>query len=74
MEEFLSKQKDGRVGSAHQSNSKASFKTGTKVRHGTLGIGVVKGTEGSGDMEKVTVQFQTGIKKLMARFAGLEIL
>ena len=51
-----------------------AFKSGARVRHGTLGIGVVKGTEGSGDMEKVTVQFQTGIKKLMARFAGLEIL
>jgi DNA helicase-2/ATP-dependent DNA helicase PcrA len=51
-----------------------SFKTGAKVRHGTLGIGIIKGAEGSGDMEKVTVQFQTGIKKLMARFAGLEIL
>ncbi|MBM2838647.1 MAG: ATP-dependent helicase PcrA [Deltaproteobacteria bacterium] len=74
MEEFLSKQINGRVGSAHQSNSNASFKTGTQVRHGTLGIGVVKGTEGSGDMEKVTVQFQTGVKKLMARFAGLELL
>jgi DNA helicase-2/ATP-dependent DNA helicase PcrA len=54
--------------------SRTSFKVGAKVRHGTLGIGVVKGTEGSGDAEKVTVQFQSGVKKLMARFAGLEVL
>ncbi|MBI4745725.1 MAG: UvrD-helicase domain-containing protein [Deltaproteobacteria bacterium] len=52
----------------------SSFKTGARVRHGTLGVGVVKGTEGGGDMEKVTVQFQTGTKKLMARFAGLEVI
>jgi len=51
-----------------------SFKAGERVRHGALGIGIVKGTEGSGDMEKVTVQFQSGIKKLMAKFAGLEVL
>ncbi len=70
MEEFLKKQSQ----QLSPDGNAASFKTGARVRHGTLGIGIVKGTDGSGDMEKVTVQFQTGVKKLMARFAGLEIL
>ncbi len=70
MEEFLKKHSQ----QLSPDGNAASFKTGARVRHGTLGIGIVKGTDGSGDMEKVTVQFQTGVKKLMARFAGLEIL
>lgn len=54
-------------------NTQTSFKVGSRVRHSTLGTGIVKGTEGSGDMEKVTVQFPAGIKKLLAKVAGLEI-
>lgn len=67
MEEFLKRQSETGV-------SGASFKVGTKVRHNTLGIGVVKGTEGSGLAEKVTVQFQAGTKKLLTKVAGLEAL
>jgi len=73
MDEFLKRQTVV-SGQGSGAGNGTAFKSGARVRHGTLGIGVVKGTEGSGDMEKVTVQFQTGIKKLMARFAGLEIL
>ncbi|HLB05360.1 MAG TPA: DNA helicase PcrA [Thermodesulfobacteriota bacterium] len=67
MEEFLKRQSE-------TGGNGASFKVGTKVRHNTLGIGVVKGTEGSGLAEKVTVQFQAGIKKLLTKVAGLEAL
>ncbi len=67
MEEFLKSQSE-------TGGSGASFKVGTKVRHNTLGIGVVKGTEGSGLAEKVTVQFPAGIKKLLTKVAGLEAL
>ncbi|MDO8447148.1 MAG: UvrD-helicase domain-containing protein [Deltaproteobacteria bacterium] len=67
MEEFLKRQSE-------TGGNGASFKVGTKVRHSTLGIGVVKGTEGSGIAEKVTVQFQAGIKKLLTKVAGLEAL
>lgn len=70
MDDFLKKQSQ----QLSTGSNGGSFKTGAQVKHGTLGIGVVKGSEGSGDMEKVSVQFQTGVKKLMARFAGLEIL
>ena len=73
MDEFLKRQTVV-SGQGSGAGNGTAFKSGARVRHGTLGIGVVKGTEGSGDIEKVTVQFQTGIKKLMARFAGLEIL
>lgn len=72
MEEFLKGHATSLDKSVHPGQN--SFRNGTRVRHGTLGIGIIKGTEGSGDMEKVTVQFQSGTKKLMSRFAGLEIL
>ena len=71
MDEFLSKQKVQGRGEA-SSPGGTSFKTGSRVRHGTLGVGIVKGTEGIGLSEKVTVQFQTGVKKLLVHVAGLE--
>jgi DNA helicase-2/ATP-dependent DNA helicase PcrA len=48
---------------------------GTKVRHPTFGVGFVRRSEGSGDNEKLTVQFaRAGMKKLIRRFANLEVL
>jgi len=48
---------------------------GTRVRHPTFGMGVVRRSEGRGDAEKVSVQFaRAGMKKLIRRFAGLEIV
>ncbi len=53
--------------------SRASFAVGTRVRHPTLGTGVVRATEGSGDREKVTVMFGGfGIRKLVVAVARLE--
>jgi DNA helicase-2/ATP-dependent DNA helicase PcrA len=48
---------------------------GTKVRHATFGIGFVRRSEGRGENEKLTVQFaRAGLKKLIRRFANLEIV
>ena len=48
---------------------------GTRVRHPTFGIGIVRRSEGRGDAEKLSVQFgRAGLKKLIRRFANLEIV
>jgi DNA helicase-2/ATP-dependent DNA helicase PcrA len=48
---------------------------GTRVRHPTFGVGIVRRSEGRGESEKVSVQFaRGGLKKLMRRFANLEIV
>jgi DNA helicase-2/ATP-dependent DNA helicase PcrA len=49
------------------------LRVGSRVRHGTFGLGTIKGLEGAGEQQKVTVVFQSvGAKKLLLRFAGLE--
>jgi DNA helicase-2/ATP-dependent DNA helicase PcrA len=53
----------------------ASFPIGTRVRHPTLGEGVVRATEGAGEREKVTVMFGGfGIRKLVVAVARLEAI
>jgi DNA helicase-2/ATP-dependent DNA helicase PcrA len=53
----------------------AKYKTGMKVVHPMFGVGTVKRCEKSGDDEKLVVQFQRGgMKKLVARYARLEIV
>jgi len=48
---------------------------GTRVRHPTFGVGIVRRSEGRGDAEKLSVQFaRAGLKKLIRRFANLEIM
>ena len=48
---------------------------GRRVRHATLGDGVVLATEGTGDERKLTVYFdRVGKRKLIARYAALEYL
>ena len=45
-----------------------------RVRHPLFGVGTVLRREGDGDDLKVTVSFPAvGAKKLVARFAGLEL-
>ncbi|HUE40201.1 MAG TPA: 3'-5' exonuclease, partial [Candidatus Binatia bacterium] len=54
---------------------RASFPIGTRVRHPTLGEGVVRATEGSGEREKVTVMFGGfGVRKLAVAVARLEMV
>lgn len=51
------------------------FKPGMKVAHPMFGVGTVRRSDGEGEAEKLTVQFQrVGLKKLVARFARLEIV
>ncbi len=46
---------------------------GRKVRHASLGEGIVLDVEGSGDSSKLTIYFQhAGRKKLIAKYAELE--
>ena len=50
-------------------------KRGSRVRHPTLGHGVILELEGSGDDAKITVFFdRAGKRKLVARYAGLELV
>ena len=52
-----------------------AMRKGRKVRHPTLGEGVILNVEGSGDTQKLTVFFQgVGKRKLGARFANLEAI
>ena len=48
---------------------------GTRVRHPTFGVGIVRRSEGRGEAEKLSVQFaRAGMKKLIRRYANLEIV
>jgi DNA helicase-2/ATP-dependent DNA helicase PcrA len=48
---------------------------GTRVRHPTFGMGIVRRSEGHGDAEKLSVQFaRAGMKKLIRRYANLQIV
>jgi DNA helicase-2/ATP-dependent DNA helicase PcrA len=50
-------------------------KPGSRVRHPLFGVGTVVRREGAGDDMKLTVSFLgIGAKKLVARYAGLELL
>jgi DNA helicase-2/ATP-dependent DNA helicase PcrA len=56
-----------------EDQSGSGLRNGMRVRHKQFGIGTVTDVEDQGDDVKVTVRFATvGLKKLMARFAGLE--
>ena len=48
---------------------------GMRVKHASFGPGVIRAKEGSGGDAKVTVDFQiVGIKKLIAKYASLEVV
>jgi DNA helicase-2/ATP-dependent DNA helicase PcrA len=51
------------------------MRAGARVRHPLFGVGTVLRREGTGDALKLTVSFPgVGAKKLVARFAGLELV
>ncbi len=53
----------------------AELRPGARVRHPLFGIGTVLRREGEGDELKLTVSFPAvGAKKLVARYAGLELV
>ena len=53
-----------------------SLKPGDKVTHDTFGLGTVTGVSGEGDRSQAEVDFgaETGVKRLLLRFAPLEKL
>jgi len=52
-----------------------TIRRGSRVRHPTLGAGVVLEMEGEGDEARLTVFFEkSGKRKLVAKFANLELL
>jgi DNA helicase-2/ATP-dependent DNA helicase PcrA len=56
-------------------SSAEPIRPGVRVRHPLFGVGTVLRREGDGDDLKVTVSFPgVGAKKLVARFAGLEVV
>jgi len=64
-----------RTGGLRAAANAQGLKRGTRVRHATLGEGVVMEVEGSGDDAKITVYFErAGRRKLIAKFAALEQL
>jgi DNA helicase-2/ATP-dependent DNA helicase PcrA len=53
----------------------AGVRPGARVRHPLFGVGTVVRSEGGGDDLKLTVSFAgIGAKRLVARYAGLELL
>ncbi|MEK9727844.1 MAG: UvrD-helicase domain-containing protein [Candidatus Margulisiibacteriota bacterium] len=57
--------------SAAQTNFKI-YEVGDVIFHQTLGTGTVNGVSGLGDMTMYEIQFSSGKKKLMAKFAKLQ--
>jgi DNA helicase-2/ATP-dependent DNA helicase PcrA len=54
--------------------SAGKFTMGTRVRHPKYGNGTILRTEGDGDDMKLTISFMShGLKKLIARYAELEV-
>ncbi|MFQ5524763.1 MAG: ATP-dependent helicase [Thermoanaerobaculia bacterium] len=69
---FFGRAQPGRSGSSAEPRA---LSRGRRVRHPTLGDGVVLGSEGDGDASKLTVYFdRVGKRKLVAKYAGLEYL
>lgn len=59
----------------HTAAGIGEVKAGSRVRHPLFGVGTVVRREGAGDDLKLTVSFLgIGAKKLVARYAGLELL
>ena len=61
--------------SLRPSSRAAEFRPGVRVRHPLFGVGTVLRSEGAGEELKLTVSFAgVGAKKLVARYAGLELV
>ncbi len=66
---------DGDGGDAAPGPQRQRLRRGSRVRHPSLGHGVVLELEGQGEEAKITVFFdKTGKRKLIARYANLEVL
>ena len=57
------------------SQEQRSLRVGSRVTHDIFGTGKIIGITGSGEMQKVTVSFETGVTKtLLSKFANLKIV
>ena len=67
--------KGGRGAGKARSRGKANpYSLGTRVKHPKYGFGTILRTEGSGGDTKLTISFSNyGLKKMIARYASLEI-
>ena len=64
-----------RVADALEETARRALRRGSRVRHVSLGEGVVLELEGEGDQLKVTVFFKSaGKRKMVAKYASLEVL
>jgi DNA helicase-2/ATP-dependent DNA helicase PcrA len=58
----------------HEDQSANGIRAGVRVRHAQFGVGTVVGVEEHNDDLKITVRFNTvGVKKLLAKYAKLEL-
>ena len=56
-------------------SASGTYKVGMKVTHPMFGVGTVRKCDNSGTDEKLVVQFQrVGLKKLVARYARLQVV
>jgi DNA helicase-2/ATP-dependent DNA helicase PcrA len=73
---FRAKEPDVAATYAYENEDQSTasgVRLGMRVRHRQFGVGTVTGVEEAGDDYKLTVRFNTvGVKKLLAKFAGLE--
>jgi DNA helicase-2/ATP-dependent DNA helicase PcrA len=74
---FFGRQDDDGLDEIHGQGEfgELTVKRGARVRHPSLGEGVVLGLDGEGDDAKLTVYFDhAGKRKLIARYANLELV
>ena len=68
--------REGDAGYAYENEdqSRNGIRAGVRVRHPQFGVGTVVGVEEHNDDLKITVRFNTvGVKKLLAKYAKLEL-
>jgi DNA helicase-2/ATP-dependent DNA helicase PcrA len=62
-------------GVADPDADKRSYRVGSRVTHKIFGTGKIMSIDGSGDMAKITIQFEShGMKTLVAKFANLTLV
>ncbi len=68
------KKAEGHGFDEHELNQEeARFHVGQRVRHATLGEGVIEAVEGFGELTRLTIRFgEAGRKRILARYARLE--
>ncbi len=59
---------------SHYNHYDSMLKVGTRVIHSTFGLGEIVKKEGMGENLQLTVLFNEGKKKLLAKYANLEIV